>query len=424
MSKPGFPTNMVQDTVVTNTYRTWDGLTFNGNDTLSNYRTRYEDKSGSNTPGWPNAIRSNDYLRSIFTWQQEKLTVNGTNNIGGGHIDSFDGDWGNSFGLGWSPWGDGGATFSLDAEVNNVYERLIGKLIDNIQSHRVNSGEVLHTRGQTASMVASTANRFAGAIFALRKGNFAGAARYLTGADPRTRKRIRASGSGRATSWSGGIPEQWLALKYGWLPALQDVYNSCEIVRKAWNDNGDLFSAEASSRTTGSKLQFVRDRTQPHGPTFKVETTSREVSGKASVTYGVDSALGSSLSQLGITNPLSLAWELLPWSFVLDWLYPVGSFLERLDYTRGLYFKHGWVSIRATQDVRQRLEATHGTNGGVTADWSGGNGFGSGTVFRRYALTAFPSVPPPRIQNPFSLTHVANGLSLLATAFRGGKIPR
>ncbi len=425
MSRPGFPIDMKQSITVNNSYTTWNGITTNGTDTLSNYRTRYEDKVGNNTPGWPGTIQTNSYLRSVFTWEQQPLNVNGTNTTAHpGHTDTFSGQWGNTFGLGWSPWLSAPSTFSTGNEQAIVRSRLIGKLIDNIQSHRVNLGEILHTRAQAASMVASTANRLAGTFLSLRRGNFVGAARYLTGAPPRTRRAIGASGSGRTSSSVGGIPEQWLALQYGWKPLLQDVYNSCETVRKAWNDTGELFTAEAHASATGPQISVFRNKTQPHGPTFRVETTRNEVHGNASVTYGVSSNFGNSLSQLGITNPLSLAWELLPYSFVVDWFFPVGSFLERLDYANGLVFRHGWLSMKASQDVRQRLESSVGVGGGNTANWSGGTASGTSMVMTREVLSSFPSVPPPRLKDPFSLTHVANALSLLATAFRGGKIPR
>jgi hypothetical protein len=418
MSRPGYPINMFQNITVHNSYDTWDGHHTNGTDGFSNETTLFEDKVGDNTPGWPNAIRTNSYLRSRFSWHSSALTVNGTNNIGSGHIDHFSGDWGNSFGVAWYPWAPGGNPFSLDAEVGLIRSRLIGQIIDKIQSHRVNLGEVLHTRAQAASMVASTANRIAGAVLTLRRGNLSGAARYLTGAAPRTRYSIRTSKSGRTSSDVGGIPEQWLALQYGWKPALQDVYNSLETVHKAWNDNGDLFTATARASAQGSKIELEIARSQPHGPDFIAKTTSREVRGNASVTYGVDSNLGSSLSQLGISNPASLAWELLPYSFVVDWFIPIGSFLERLDYTRGLFFKHGWLSWQARQSVERRVKTNTVTSGGITATWTGGNGNGEAFVFAREALTTFPSVPPPAFKDPFSLTHVANALSLLATAFR------
>jgi hypothetical protein len=34
---------------------------------------------------------------------------------------------------------------------------------------------------------------------------------------------------------------------------------------------------------------------------------------------------------LGLLDPLSVAWEILPWSFVVDWFYPVGTFLDNLS---------------------------------------------------------------------------------------------
>lgn len=421
MSRPGFPISMNQTSTLHNSYTDWQGNVFNGTDLLQ-VRGRFEDKVGSNTPGWPSIKQTNSYLRSKFTWDQQPLNVNGTIDKGGGHFDHSSGEFGAGYGVGYNPWSD--SIWSTDDEIAIVRSRLISKLIDNIQSHRVNLGEVLQTRAQTASMVASTANRLAGTMLSLRRGNFVGAARYLTGADPRTRSRIRTSKSGRTSSGVGGIPEQWLALQYGWQPLLQDVYNSCETVRQAWNDNGSLFSSKASAHASPGKISVIRNRFVGWGPRFKVESTSREVRGNASVTYGVSSNIGSSLSQLGITNPASLAWELLPYSFVVDWFIPIGPFLERLDYHNGLVFKHGWLSIQTRQGARQRLEDTSVQYQNVSSTFSGASGNGEAFLFTREALSGFPAVPPPRIKDPFSLAHVANALSLLATAFRGGKPPR
>ncbi len=420
MSRPGYPIDATENTTVHNSYDTWNGQHFSGSESCLT-RKRYEDKSGNNTPGWPSHVQTNSYLRSSFTWEQSPLDVNGTVDQGGGHFDHSSGQFGTGYGAGYYPWGD---PIFATSEIDSVRERLIGKLIDQIQSHRVNLGEVLHTRAQTASMVASTANRLAGSFMALRRGNFVGAARYLTGADPRTRTRIRVSKSGRVTSGLGGIPEQWLALKYGWQPALQDVYNSCKTVQQAWNDNGELFSAKASASAEPGRISFLRGPAVAWGPRYRIETGSRKVSGKASVHYKVDSSIGTNLSQLGVTNPASLAWELLPYSFVVDWFYPVGSFLERLDFSRGLSFAYGWISIKTEQDVVQRLEDHSKTYSNISSTFSGANGQGKARLFTREALSSFPPVPPPRLKDPFSLTHAANALALLATAFRGGKIPR
>lgn len=43
------------------------------------------------------------------------------------------------------------------------------------------------------------------------------------------------------------------------------------------------------------------------------------------------------LSQvLGLNAPLQLAWELVPFSFVVDWFYPIGDLLSRIDPKRAI----------------------------------------------------------------------------------------
>jgi hypothetical protein len=41
-------------------------------------------------------------------------------------------------------------------------------------------------------------------------------------------------------------------------------------------------------------------------------------------------------AEVGFTNPLEVAWELVPFSFAADWFVPVGSWLSGLDALLGL----------------------------------------------------------------------------------------
>lgn len=46
-------------------------------------------------------------------------------------------------------------------------------------------------------------------------------------------------------------------------------------------------------------------------------------------------------SNLGLTNPAMVAWDLVPFSFVVDWFLPVGKFLNSFDSHYGFSLKHG-----------------------------------------------------------------------------------
>lgn len=53
---------------------------------------------------------------------------------------------------------------------------------------------------------------------------------------------------------------------------------------------------------------------------------------------------------MGLTNPLEVTWELLPFSFVADWFLPIGDYVSILDSTLGYILKGG------TNTVSRRIQ--------------------------------------------------------------------
>lgn len=60
------------------------------------------------------------------------------------------------------------------------------------------------------------------------------------------------------------------------------------------------------------------------------------------------------LQQLGITNPLLAAWELVPLSFVVDWFVPISGYLQFMDSTVGLQDVQRWDSVKTILMTRAR----------------------------------------------------------------------
>lgn len=52
--------------------------------------------------------------------------------------------------------------------------------------------------------------------------------------------------------------------------------------------------------------------------------------------YRVDNEILRTLSQLSLTNPLEVAWELVPFSFVVDWMLPIGDYLSNMSALHGI----------------------------------------------------------------------------------------
>lgn len=65
---------------------------------------------------------------------------------------------------------------------------------------------------------------------------------------------------------------------------------------------------------------------------------------------------------IGWNVPLQVVWELVPFSFVVDWFVPVGDVLRRFEPNRffgslaaGVLIQHRWCSVRTEATTTQRL---------------------------------------------------------------------
>jgi len=121
---------------------------------------------------------------------------------------------------------------------------------------------------------------------------------------------------------------------------------------------------------------------------------------------------------LGITNPLLIGWELVPFSFVVDWFLPVGNWLESVDamlgYESAYYSSSFRVEAIWNDDFGQRINAPSGP-GYISAYYSGNKRL---FQLKRSVSNSVPIPKFPRIKDPFSLGHMANGLALLTQVFR------
>jgi len=63
------------------------------------------------------------------------------------------------------------------------------------------------------------------------------------------------------------------------------------------------------------------------------------------ITFALRNQTLYDLDRYGLLDPLSLAWELLPLSFVVDWFTGVGNFLDSWTRPLGLAFLDGYKTL-------------------------------------------------------------------------------
>lgn len=137
----------------------------------------------------------------------------------------------------------------------------------------------------------------------------------------------------------------YLQYRYGWKPLVNDIHDLVEALALAWDNFPPLISAVASR----TEDQGVPPRL---GETWKgAKHTGRTTLGvETKVWFSVENPVLYGLSSLGLLNPATIAWELVPYSFVFDWYVPVGNFLDALTAPLGLTFHTGYRTYWCKQD--------------------------------------------------------------------------
>lgn len=377
--------------------------------------SRYRSGTWEVTPGWPKVKRDNPCKMSSTIYSGSDTvsvtTVKGANASRAIYTDKVS-------------TSVRGATYGISATMPSfdfldLNAEAIIELRQRIKDSDFSLPVLLAEAGETARLIGSTATSMARAMVNLKRGRYQAAAEAI--GIPRSKSRY---GAKHFDSEFGKDARQaaangWLTLQYGWNPLLQDIYNAAEVVAKL---NNLSYSHVLTAR--GSKSKDVLSKSAD-GSTTRATFTSNYT-----VRYTLD-GVAPVTSALGLNNPAEVAWELIPYSFVVDWFYPVGNYLSSLNalaenfrFLGGTHStlsvaKQVWDRSRSSVSVEKfNMNDPIYWNVVTTTSKSTGRQEARMVSFNRDTLSGVPLPQLPRLKNPLSLSHMASGLALLSQAFR------
>jgi len=305
--------------------------------------------------------------------------------------------------------------------VQEVKNRVASKMQSQLSGVRVNLAQFFAERKQCAEMLASTATRVSQAALALKRADLRGFMQSLSLSGTENRTLRRSWKRVERTQPKDRIASHWLEYVYGWKPLLSDIYSSAELLADSANRPG---KTSGYIRANASKEQVVANR--PPGTPAGIwvrRVSSHKVGVVATMRYTLQSEARSMLAQTGISNPALLAWELLPYSFVIDWFYPVGKYLESLTAFDGFDVSSGFTSILERTATTREVCFLQDPGSPYVTTFSGG--VASMTKARLRRTTEF-LVYRPVLKSPIGgepLSRFLTAASLLINLF-GKPIPR
>ena len=293
--------------------------------------------------------------------------------------------------------GDGDdKTPNLIAKAMDIAEN---RALGDLSNLKVNFGEGFATRHQTGVMIGDKVLEIVRIAWMIRRGDWKGLEKLLGRKGRRGNKAIKS------------FFELWLEYKMGWAPLVGDIYALCEAQKARENSEMSFLVRAYGSFNDQQKSKEVTDI-----GSGRTRTLYRDTKHHAKCVFWMElgsaaDEFGRSLDYLGIRNPALLAWELLPASYLVDYMLPIGNWLESLSAANGLNFKGGSTSCRQqhTLSIREGL-STPATGVGLK-QWR--HEEDRTTLY--YSRTALSSVPSYHLiaKNPFTPTHLMTCLALL-----------
>lgn len=195
---------------------------------------------------------------------------------------------------------------------NTAFSRLVNALR---QGNSANLGVSLIESGQSLKMIVQRLSSFTKAFRALRKGKLGDALAALSIRPDVASLPKRRKGQSKE-SWLQTVANNFLEYQFGWKPLCSDIWDAFTVLTAD--------PVKPVEFSVGSKRQFSVS-TPYDGQTAVCNGWTGVRLACTAVTSNPNLALAN---QLGLVNPLTVAWEVVTLSFLFDWFANVKKLLN------------------------------------------------------------------------------------------------
>lgn len=226
---------------------------------------------------------------------------------------------------------------SLTVADNAAKAKFIQKALE--VTHQFQGGTFLGELGKTLKMIRNPAQAF-------RRG--------ITDYTNDLKKVVRASRSAGGRQLTARVvktaADSWLEYQYGWKPLLSDVENGAKALARLEESTPTFkrITAYGENETVTSSSDH-----SIHGyaytSAYDSDYTKVVYRGAVRVTPPVRKTMAQSLLGFDLASFVPTAWELTPYSFLVDYFTNIGDIIQGWSYLRG---NLSWVNRTAIQEKR------------------------------------------------------------------------
>jgi hypothetical protein len=274
---------------------------------------------------------------------------------------------------------------------------LVNRLRARMQGSEWDPAVFLAGASQSLHLIAESAVRLNIGMRYLRKGNVSGAmAAWTRGTSTKDRRYHPNVPKPNARD----LANLQLELSYGWLPLMSDAYEGAGYLAH------HMQTASKTSYRATYKRRLTNDTNFINFSGVSAKTSDSFVFGQIIARMSEDWSF-STTQLAGLDDPLGMAWERLPWSFVADWFIPISNYLQARAFA-----KRVTGTFITTTGYRRRYAGLTTSGPFVIID----PGYSYRGLSMSRSISSSLSVPIPKLK-PFSSVpswrRAANAVSLL-----------
>lgn len=203
---------------------------------------------------------------------------------------------------------------------------------------------------------------------------------------------------------------------YGIKPTLQSIYDAATFEARHYNNEFAFSEGKGKDGCKGSATN-----TGAQWPDYTFQTSWRgesQVRTKIGIILRIPDTPATQLARLTSLNPVSIAWELVPFSFVIDWFVNIGGYLRDLETALAYssYFVRGFRTDTTITEYHFSGRRNYYFN---QERWTGEAGIKMTRKTKaRSVLSSYPMPSRPIFNANLGSGRLLNGAALL-TVFLG-----
>lgn len=173
------------------------------------------------------------------------------------------------------------------------------------------------------------------------------------------RRRKRRQRFNKSRTVADFISSHWLQYRYGIMPLVYDVEDAAKAVAYLGN-NPKRYTARGYANDDVQLTRTDETALARYHATRNVKTRQR-TKVRAGILYELDARNSFGV---GLQEVPKAVWEVVPFSFVVDWFVNTGDFVSAITPKGGVRELASWTSTEVLQDTEARTECTFDTSDG------------------------------------------------------------